>query len=342
MRKSKNESKDKLINIRQCAHRVIIPLYVPHEDGYYKDSFKIFEICLRSVIKTAKSPLKISVISDTCAKNLNRRLVELKEEGLIDELILESENLGKINSVLRALRNTQERLITITDADVLFLNGWENAVINVFESFPNAGVVCPVPVFRTQFRLTSNIWMKYLYSKKLGFSPVKNPEALTKFAKSIGWSRLDLGWKDVIATLKAKNGNIAVLGSSHFVATYKREVFDYLPKEDTVYKLGGDSEFLYTDLPVKKVGGFRLATYDNYAYHLGNTMEDWIEKEYVKLKEEEKEYKSFDNLKVLKRKRFEFFISEKIVDKIMKIQAVKKYLLKLKGLKKEQVKLYTD
>ena len=342
MRKGENISKDQLISRKNCSHRVIIPLYVPNEKDYYKDSFRIFEMCLRSAIKTAISPLKVSVISDACIQNVNKKLVDLKEEGLIDELIIESENLGKINSILRAIRNAQERLITISDADVLFLNDWEKAIIEVFEAFPNAGAVSPVPVFRTQFKLTSNIWMKYLYSKKLGFSPVKNPEALTRFAKSIGWSRLDSGWKDVIATLKSKNGHIAVIGSSHFVATYKREVFQDLPLEDSNFKLGGNSEYLYTDLPVVKYGGYRLATYENYAYHMGNTLEDWIKENYSKLLEEPKVFNNFENLKVLKRRKIKYFISEKIVDKIMKIQKVKKYLLNLKGLNKAQVKHYTD
>jgi hypothetical protein len=38
---------------------------------------------------------------------------------------------------------------------VLFVNGWEQAVLNVFEAFPKAGSVSPVPVFRTHFQLTS-------------------------------------------------------------------------------------------------------------------------------------------------------------------------------------------
>ena len=60
------------------------------------------------------------------------------------------------------------------------------SVVNVFEH-SKSGAVCPVPVFRKHLNLTSNIWLRYIFSKKLYFRPVKNPEALTRFANSIGW-----------------------------------------------------------------------------------------------------------------------------------------------------------
>lgn len=218
MRKGQNKSKDKKIELKPSSHRIIIPLYIPKENGYYKDSYEIFELCLFSLIKTSISTIKISVISDGCCQSVNDKLLKLHKENQINELIIESENIGKINAVFKALRTAEERLITITDADILFVNNWEKEVISVFESFPKAGAVCPIPIFRTHFRLTSNIWINYLFSKKLKFLPVKNTDALTKFANSIGWPRLDKKWKDSILTLEAANGKIAVVGGSHVAA----------------------------------------------------------------------------------------------------------------------------
>ena len=228
-------------------------------------------------------------------------------------------------------------MITIADADVLFCNDWENAVVSVFEAFPKAGSVSPVPVFRTHFRLTSNIWLRYLFSSKLSFRPVKNPEALTRFANSIGWAWLDMKYKDVIGTLKAKNGTIAVLGCSHFVVTYKREVFDELPKGNSVFQLGGNSEHLYIDVPVIKMGGYRLATYDNYAYHLGNHFEPWMEKDFNELYVTEKNNNDYDKLPILKKRIVMHYFSEKIFKKIFTFKKVKKFILKQKGLTSIQI-----
>lgn len=335
MRKGENVSKDVLIKTSDSSHRIIIPLYIPQEENYYQDAFTIFTYCLRSVRKTSISNIKISVISNGCCDSVNAKLFKQYEENLIDELIIEKENIGKINSILKSLRTAEERLITITDADVFFDNDWEKEVLDVFEAFPKAGSVSPVPVFRTHFRLTSNIWFDNLFSSKLKFRPVQDPESMTLFAKSIGWSWLDSKFKDSIATLKSKNGKIAVLGSSHFVCTYKREVFSKMPNNNSIYKLGGDSEYLFTDLPVLKMGGYRLATYGNYAFHLGNVLEDWMEKKFNNLESREKKVLNTDRLKTLKQRKIYFFITEKIFKQIFYTR-LKKNILIFKGITKDQ------
>lgn len=342
MRKGENPSKDILLPEPNSSHRVIIPLYIPSEEEYYKDAFKIFEYCLFSLRKTSASPLKISVISNNSAASVNRKLFDLQEQGHIDELIIESEAVGKINSILKALRTAEERLITITDADVLFCQGWEEAVLEVFKAFPKAGAVCPVPVFRTHLRLTSNIWRKFLFAKALRFVPVKNPEAMTKFANSIGWSWLDEKYKDVILALKAPNGTVAALGCSHFAATYKREVFSMLPKQNSKYKLGGDSEFLYTDEPVLRMGGYRLSTYDNYAYHLGNHAESWMEEKFSALQLQPKRDNELKGIPELKRNVLDYYLSEVLFRKLLSIKGFYRFILKRKGLNEEQLKEYTS
>ena len=233
--------------------------------------------------------------------------------------------------------------ITITDADVLFSNGWEKAALDIFNSFPKAGAVCPVPVFRKHLNLTSNIWFKYLFSNKLYFRPVKNPNAMTRFANSIGWSRLDLKYKDVIATLESNDKTIAVLGCSHFVATYKKEVFEYLPNDNSKYLVDGDSEFKYTDEPVLKANGYRLSTYDNYAYHLGNVLEDWMLEEFNKIIDvKEKKHPDINHIKKIKKGFVDPVLKEVFFKKIITFKSIQKYLLKSKGLSQKQIKNFLN
>jgi hypothetical protein len=160
---------------------------------------------------------------------------------------------------------------------------------------------------------------------------------MTRFANSIGWPWLDIKYKDVIATLKAKNGTIAVLGSSHFVATYKREVFDEMPKGNSLFQLGGDSEFLYTDLPVLKKGGYRLSTYDNYAYHMGNKLETWMTAKFENLLNNEKD-NEIPVFKTLKKPIFDAVLLEKIFKFLISFSFISKRILAQKGLTKQQIK----
>ncbi|WP_299888574.1 glycosyltransferase family A protein [uncultured Lacinutrix sp.] len=342
MRNGENIVRDKLVEVSKSSHRVIIPVYIPNEEGYYKDAYKVFEICVSSILKTSNSPVKISIISNGSSDAINTKIASFCNTNAIDELIITTSKIGKINSILKCLRHSKERLITITDADVLFLNNWEQAIVDVFNAFPKAGMVSPVPMYRTQLRLTSNIWLRYFFSNTLKFRPVKNPEALERFAKSVGWPNLSNKMKDVALTLKSKSNIIAYVGNSHFVGTYKNEVFKQLPKEDSLYKLGGNSEFLYLDEPVLKVGGYRLATYNNYAYHLGNKLEDWAEETFKTLEDSKKEYNDYDIIPKLSSSSISYFISEKIFKKLFYIKSFKRFAYKRKGLNKEQLHNFTN
>jgi len=340
MRKGINPTKGgKLISLEPCSHRVLIPLHIPNEDGYFQDAYKIFLLCLNSLLKTSHTKLKISIISNKSSNSINQRLLKLYEEGIINELIIEKEGLGKINSLLKALRTTEERLVTITDADVLFLNNWEQEIVSVFKSFPKAGAVSPVPVFRKHLDLTSNIWLDNLFNSKIRFQPVKDRRALEKFVQSIGWQYLPENYGDTIGTI-TQNNTTAVLGCPHFVATYKSEVFKLMPETNTPYLIDGDSELKYLDLPTIKMDGYRLSTNTNNAYHLGNVFEPWMEEAFNALKNVEKQNVNYQDLKLLRSCQLKFIVSEKLFKKIIKSPFLLKFLLKNKGLTEAQVNNY--
>ena len=103
-------------------------------------------------------------------------------------------------------------------------------------------------------------------------------------------------------------------------------MFKELPKNNSKYKLGGDSEFKYTDNPVLKKGGYRLSTYDNYAYHIGNKIDDFIIDKFKSLKTNiNKENKNYSKLNVLKSSKIEYILSEFIIKKIISLKKLKNY-----------------
>jgi hypothetical protein len=339
MRKGKNLSKEALITNSDIQHRVLMPLYIPFEDGYYKDAFSVFEMCLHSILNTCIYQLKITVVSDGCCDAVNDKLYHLFQNNKINELIIEKDNIGKINAILKGLRTVNEPFVTITDADILFLNNWDKNVFEIFSTFKKAAVVSPIPVFRKQLSYTSNIWLDFLFSKKMKFREVKNPEALEKFANSLGWPFLDDKYKDVIMTLK--HGNvISVVSAAHCVATYKTEYLKNIPGKNAIYKLGGNTEGEYLDNPPYELDGYRLSTYDNYAYHMGNLKENWI----VSVFDSQKKVDEKVTLPVFekqspKKKPLKLLVM-KLLLKAFKIRKVYDFFLKSKGLTREKLKAF--
>ena len=97
----------------------------------------------------------------------------------------------------------------------------------------------------------ANLIFENLFSNKLKFTEVTNPEALKKFFHSIwgegSYNPVHLKWN---LTIENKNG-IAVVGSGHFVATYRKTIFNET-KTYFGYKMGADTELYLDEMPLKK------------------------------------------------------------------------------------------
>jgi len=341
MRKGKNSSKEAVIKTSHVNHRVLIPLYIPFEEAYYLEAFSIFEMCLNSLHNTSTYQFNITVISDGCCETVNDKLYKLFQNNKINELIIEKDNIGKLNAILKVLRSVNEEFVTITDADILFLNDWDKNVFKIFQTFKKAAVVSPIPVFRKQLSYTGNIWLDALFSKKMKFKPVKNPEALERFAKSLGWPYLEDKYKDVIMTLE-ENNVTAVVSAAHCVATYNTSYLKNIPKENTIYKLGGNSEGKYLDNPPYKEDGYRLSTYDNFAYHIGNKKESWLTDIY-KSQKADKAKIMLPKIEVSEPKDKPIkSVFIKLFLKSLKIESVYDYFLLKKGLDKEKLKGFRE
>jgi len=276
MRVGFNPNKDKLQKSNDFFHQVIIPVYIPNQEGYFRESFQILIFCLESLLKTIHPKTFVTLVNNGSCADIVYYLNTLHQNGKIQEVI-HTTNVGKLNAVLKGISGHDFSLITVSDCDVLFLNDWQKETYKIFENFRKAGVVCPTPSSRSLKNHTSNIWFDLFFSKSLSFSKVKNPKALKAFASSIGnpdfYNEVNLE-----KYLTVSNKNIrAVVGAGHFVATYRKEVFENINLKYSNFVLGGDSESKLLDIPVIEKGMWRISTEDNFAYHLGNVVEDWMQ-----------------------------------------------------------------
>ena len=273
MRIGNNPHKDKVIHESDNLHQVVVPVYIPNEDGYFKDSLKILQLCLQSLFVTVHGKTYITIVNNGSCKKVIEYLDKLYNEEKIQELI-HTENIGKINAVLKGLAGNNIELVTITDADVLFLDDWQSETAKVFRALPKAGVVGIVPQFNMFKNKCGNVIFDNFFNKKLKFIPIKSPEGLIRFYHSIGWDRsYNKDYLEYSLGLEQKNSTVFV-GSGHFVATYKKQMFQEM-KSYLNYKLGGDSEDYLDTLPLK-YDYWRVTTHDNFAYHMGNVYEDWM------------------------------------------------------------------
>ncbi|WP_268847682.1 glycosyltransferase family A protein [Flavobacterium aestivum] len=337
MRVGFNPHKDKVHVISDYFHQVVIPVYIPNQEDYFKDSFEILKLCLNSLFKTIHNKTYITIVNNGSCDLIVNYLNELYKGNKIQEIIHVT-NIGYINAMLKGITGQNFELITTSDADVLFLEGWQRASYNVFQNFSKCGVVCPTPSSRSLRTYTANLYWDFLFSNKMKFKTVTNLDAFRKFGVSVGNPEFynEIQLKKYLTI--SNNEQAAVIGAGHYVVTYRASIFNNLESRYTDYILGGNSDDLF-DLPVVKKGFWRLSTADNYAYHMGNIIEDWMYEEVSKLEQNDRG-SDFELKKIPVGSKWSYFIKSKLFGKFILNKKVMRYFLIWKGLDKEDAKNY--
>lgn len=273
MRVGNNPHKDKETSHANYLHQIVIPVYIPEFEGYFKDSFQILKLCINSLLETIHDKTFVTVINNGSCLEVQKYLDSLLANNKIQEVI-HTENIGKVNAILKGISGNNIPFVTITDSDVLFCSNWQEETMKVFHGFKKAGVVGITPQFKTYETNCGNVLFENYFSKNLKFTQVEQPIELAKFYESIGWTN-EYNQDYLKYTLSIQNSNCkAIVGSGHFVATYRKAIFDKMPTF-IGYKMGGTSEAFLDKMPLE-YGLWRLTTTKNFAFHMGNVFEEWM------------------------------------------------------------------
>lgn len=278
MRIGSHPQKDRVLKY-SATHRIIIPVYVPNQEGYFKEGLKITQLCIESVLYSIHQKTLVTLVNNGCCKVVTDYLQGLYESGKIDQLVHFKDNQGKIDAMMSVARSCEESLITLSDGDVLFKKGWIEAVETVFNTFPEAGMVSPVPHGTTYANYTVNTLFDSFFKGILKFQSVCDPQDMLQFAKSIG--KEDTMYKNkwrLHHQLTVKRNEVsAVVGCGHFVATLRKEVITKIPSSKSNWAYATQADRQYIDIPNEESGFWRLATAKNLAFHMGNVSEAWMQ-----------------------------------------------------------------
>lgn len=258
-------------------HRVIMPVYIPNLEGYFKDALKILETSLHSLFLTLPKYTVVTIIDNNSCAEVKHVLETYRTSGKIDKLIINASNQGKIDAIIGAARACYEPLITFTDADVFFKNGWFEEAIKIFTAYPECGMVSYTPDPVKLLGFTDSTLLYALFNRKRCQINSDSQER-DFFANSIGIAPHIYYAGHHKGKLSALNrdGVIGVIGAHHFVCTLNRNFLENVPKRASMQKITGNSEIHYIDKPVDKRGFLKLSTPNDMVYHLGNVWEPWM------------------------------------------------------------------
>ena len=338
MRTSSNPHKDKEIEVIDYWHQVIIPVFIPHLKGYFQDALRILEKCLNSAYNTSHKNTFITVVDNGSCYEVRKFLNSLNQKGEVHELITTS-NIGKLNAINKGIIGHNFSFITISDADVLFLPNWQEETMKVYKNFPKCGTVGLVPQFNMFSNFCTNAIFDNFFDKNMRFYPLEQPLEMWKFYRSLGWNiPKDHYYFNYILGLENKNGFKACIGAGHFVATYRKEILGSIEKHIPV-KMGKESEKVL-DKAAMEAGMWKMTTFQNYAYHMGNSWENWM-----KEPGEVRETGFIENpgslkIKVREKGELSYLIKNKVFKKFLRISTVNRWFLKKIKLSPEDLNKY--
>lgn len=273
--KSKGE-----INLKKL-HRVVVVFYIPNqEEEYYKESLLVLDNCLNSLINTINfDTTNITLINNNSFTQVNPIIQKYIDAGQIDKYVSYNENRGKVYAVINEVRGVFEDFVTITDCDVLFFSGWEQAVFDVFSQYPKAGVVSPLPSQHCAFYNNVSAFFDNYFLGKIKYAKLVNDFDTDLYLKGVNNKDLinkngKFNWKEKQYYLNDKTK--AIIGATHFVATYKSIVFkNQTSFPEIKFSNGYENDFI--DILADKLGLYRLSTINTFAYHIGNSIDDVVQ-----------------------------------------------------------------
>jgi len=270
MRKGQNPAK--FVKDVARPERITVALlnYIPFLSGFYAETLDVLKVSLESMCKDAGLPFDLMVFDNGSCEEVREYLVNEKEAGRIQYLILSEKNMGKGGAWNVMLTGAPGEIIAYTDADVLFSPNWLSRSVEILETFSNVGMVTARP-FRTppEFYEGTLKWAKNNATLDEGqFIPW---QTFLEFNLSLGQTEEEN--KKVYAETKdwriQYKGVTALAGASHWQFTaYKSTLGQFLPFD--MDKPMGQVRQL--DKRMNDAGLLRLMVSDPLAMNMSNTL----------------------------------------------------------------------
>jgi glycosyltransferase involved in cell wall biosynthesis len=126
----------------QPSHITLAMLtYLPNQAGYFSERLAVTRLSLESLIAHTPKPYDLIVFDNGSCPELVSYLCQLRNQGLINYLILSASNIGKISALQMIFRAAPGEIVAYTDDDVFFLPSWLDAHLKIMETYPHVGLV---------------------------------------------------------------------------------------------------------------------------------------------------------------------------------------------------------
>jgi len=253
--------------------------HIPMLEGYWQHSLEVLRLCFGSLRASTQTPFDLMVFDNASCREVTDYLSGLKEEGLIQYLILSDQNFRKLGALDFLLRAAPGEFVAYADSDVYFLTGWLERSLEVMRAFPQAGMVSALPTVDKSDRFVASTLAGIASDSMVAVEkgPGLVPSAFIRAHQlSLGKDPAPLLSAERTDTRLTRDGVRAFLSAQDFQFLTRREVISRVLPLDTT-----DEELTYDPIyspvfeaKVDRAGFWRLSTADYLVHHMGNSVPD--------------------------------------------------------------------
>jgi GT2 family glycosyltransferase len=254
-----------------AAITVAVVNCIPFRSGSYEQSLEVLKVVVECLHATREEPHPYDVMifdNHSCAE-VRAYLKGAHDQGKIQYLVLSDKNVGKIGAWNFMFGAAQGEYVVFSDGDIGFRPGWLNASLDLFETFPNVGMVTARPLKTPKAYSTAT----FEWAQREGVleeGRFLSREIYWEHARSI--ERLkDEGdpSQPVRMSRVTYSGKIAYAGAAHFQFMCRRKTLQQIIPLQSNYPMRGERAL---DIAINQMGLLRLMTEQALVWHMGNRL----------------------------------------------------------------------
>ena len=135
---------------------IVTVVHIPELSGFWKDALLVLEKSIDSLYENTSKPFDFMVLDNGSCKEVKDYLYNCYNSNKIQFLIFSKYNMRKIGAMNHLFSLAPGEIISFTDSDVYFLEGWLDSTLEILDSFPKAGMVSAIPTIDKSVKYYDN------------------------------------------------------------------------------------------------------------------------------------------------------------------------------------------
>jgi glycosyltransferase involved in cell wall biosynthesis len=245
---------------------------IPFLSGYYEQSLEVLKTCIESIYHNTPERHDLILFDNHSCREVRAYLQSAYENEMIQYLVLSDTNIGKIGAWNFLFGAARGKYVVFADSDINFFPGWLKASQELFDAFPQVGMVTARPLRSPmEFSSATLDWARqqapgiYEQGQFLDFGCYWEHARSTGYSEERARKEFPRGSDHRLVY----HGRTAYVGATHFQFMAPSGLLKQIIPLPSQQPMRGERAL---DIEINKLGYLRLLTDVPYVYHMGNTL----------------------------------------------------------------------